>query len=627
MPRQHAEFFSSLAFLPVGTLDERGRPWASILVTLSNEDSSIGVTASTADGLVITANVSPHDPFFRSLDTSIGNQSNSEPLFAAVGIDFATRRRNKLAGTISSATLDRTGKSHLRLNSNEHLGNCPKYITVRSLVPCSRTPRLALDEFDSLKTPLPLPCKEVIDRASTLFLATTHVPSAGDAPDAAPYMGLNHRGGAPGFVRLCEEPREGGQVDTYLVLPDYSGNRFYQSLGNIQSSALVGLVFPDFSAGHALHVTGTAENLFDTHAEEVMPRMSLITRVRVTGAVFIESALSLRMDSEEQLSPYNPPLRYLQRELEAMGRPVLPRANAEDPVSATLVSARKLSTTVSTFSLQLSKPVEAVIPGGFGIFDFSQVLDSGYSHMNESNPQAVNEDYVRTWTVSSSPDIDPKTRRFCPVDTIEVTVKHQPKGLISSFLHRQGDLVANVEEPALTFTLRGTGGQFSCLTRENSAPRVPPRMLWVAGGVGITPFMSMWDGIRQVLEVAPAAFSTDIVLVFAARDDDLNLVRHFLESAGSLLPSVSLRILAHQSVGPARTEGQSARESLTRDYGAPLLSIREGRLTPADLERVENPLDREAFLCGPADLMRTTREWLRSRGDGSQLVHQESFFF
>ena len=61
-------------------------------------------------------------------------------------------------------------------------------------------------------------------------------------------MGVNHRGGAPGFVRVYEE-NDGDAVTTYLVLPDHSGNRFYQSLGNIETDPQVGLVFHGFHHG------------------------------------------------------------------------------------------------------------------------------------------------------------------------------------------------------------------------------------------------------------------------------------------------------------------------------------------------------------------------------------------
>jgi len=324
MPQQHAEFYAGLAYLPLAAMDGAGRPWASVVVTRSDVDSSVGIELSEPGRLNISAQVSLDDPLVRAITQT--TSTDSSPLFAGVGVDFSNRRRNKLAGSIESAAVDASGKLSLTLASDEHLGNCPKYITVRSLSPFTRTPRVSLNRFNEITEPLSSQCKEVIDRASTAFLATMHTVDAESSDDSQADMGLNHRGGPPGFIRLYEETEKQRDaatagsaskdtVSTYLVLPDYSGNRFYQSLGNIQSDALVGLVIPDFTTGDVLYVTGIAENLFNDDAERLMPRMTLVTRVRVTGAVFIEEALNLRLEGAEQLSPYNPTRRYLRHEL------------------------------------------------------------------------------------------------------------------------------------------------------------------------------------------------------------------------------------------------------------------------------------------------------------------------
>lgn len=106
------------------------------------------------------------------------------------------------------------------------------------------------------------------------------------------------------FCCICISP-------TYLVLPDYFGNRFYQSLGNIETDPQVGLLFPDFTTGDVLYITGNAENLHDEEAEAIMPHVGLLTRIQVIGAAFVKEGLNLRMVSEEQYSPYNPPVQYL----------------------------------------------------------------------------------------------------------------------------------------------------------------------------------------------------------------------------------------------------------------------------------------------------------------------------
>lgn len=633
MPQQHAEFYAGLPYLPLATLDEQGRPWVSILVTQSDIDDSIGITVSAKNTVNLLAQLSPHDPFFRAIKLNSQAVTDKPSLFAGVGIDFSNRRRNKLAGNIDSHHIDDSGKLHLTLISDEHLGNCPKYITVRSLVPYSRKPEVQLERFKVCNEPLSDECKRVINQASTVFLASKHTPkNNNDIGDQAD-MGLNHRGGMPGFVRIYEETcnlpntrSSNKTVTTYLVLPDYSGNRFYQSLGNIQNDELVGLVFPDFVTGDMLYVTGKAKNLFDHEAQQLMPRMSLVTRICITGAVFIKSALNLRLLSHEQFSPYNPPRRYLREELAQKGHANTTETGLENAMKASLTSIKKLTTSISTFSFQLSNPIEVPLPGGFGIFNFSEHLDTGYSHMNEINPQTVNEDYTRTWTLSSAPSFNADKQQFNLVDTLDITVKHKVNGLISNFLHVKNTL------PHLEVLLKGTGGGFSCFDKraEKALPHIPENMLWVAGGVGITPFMSMWDGITNIHQASldrDALSAVNIVLVFAGRDDDVALVRHFLKNYDALPASISLTIVAYQSAGSAKLEARAALTALKNDYPQAPIIIEQRRLQLTDLANIDNLNQREVFLCGPDSMMTSTQEWLQTHSENRLKIHQESYAF
>ena len=316
MPQKHAEFFAGLSYLPLATLDHHGRPWVSLLVTQSDTDPSVGIKVTGPNTTDVVAETNPHDPFVRSVIQDQGGGLTAL-LFAGVGVDFTNRRRNKIAGAIGAANVEGRGKISLKLLSDQHLGNCPKYITLRTLEHFERRPELDHDRFDAPFSALPEAAKSVVARASTVFLATKHTGD-GTAAGAPTDMGVNHRGGAPGFARLYEED-EGGRVTTYLVLPDHSGNRFYQSLGNIETDPQVGLVFPDFETGDILYVTGDAENLLGHAADALMPRVNLLTRIKITGAVFVRCGLNLKLTSEEQPSPYNPPVKYLRAELEQKG--------------------------------------------------------------------------------------------------------------------------------------------------------------------------------------------------------------------------------------------------------------------------------------------------------------------
>jgi len=633
MPSQHAQFYAGLPYIPLSTLDLAGRPWVSILVTKSEDDPSIGIEVLADNELELSSAISQYDPFLRALQTT--NTAQQSPLFAGVGVDFANRRRNKIAGNITSVITGEHGKVQLRLKSNEHLGNCPKYITVRNLQPCARDAEIALDSFDSLNDSLPDECKAVIDQASTVFLATKYIARANTNVDSKTDMGLNHRGGLPGFVRTyeeVEESSEGRSVTTYLVLPDYSGNRFYQSLGNIESDAEVGLVFPNFNNGDMLYVTGSAENLYDDEAQALMPRMSLVTRIRLTGAVFVSSALDLQMTASEQFSPYNPPIRYLQQEIEQMGHVKTSQTTTEQPIKATLISTQKLTSSISTFSFKLSEPITAPLAGGFGVFDFSELLDTGYSHMDEMTPQQVNEDYMRTWTLSSAANFNSDSRQFDLVDQVNITVKRKPKGLVSNFLHDQSELLSNAQNKAQQITFSGTGQGFSCFYQATAEliPRVPSKMLWVAGGVGITPFMSMWDAVinlSRALTNSETPLVTDIVLVFAGRDDDIAILKHFVKDQVALIEGVSLRIMAYQSLVDSQLKAENIAALLQSEYPHASLKIEQKRVSEVDFSQIESVLDREVFLCGPDNLMNSTQSWLQHLKVDPLKIHQESYFF
>ena len=64
----------------------------------------------------------------------------------------------------------------------------------------------------------------------------------------------------PGFVAI-------DKTSGCLSIPDFSGNRFFNTLGNIELDARVGLMFLDFKNGDALFVTGRAS--IDWNADRV----------------------------------------------------------------------------------------------------------------------------------------------------------------------------------------------------------------------------------------------------------------------------------------------------------------------------------------------------------------------
>lgn len=95
MSEQHRIFHTSnLQFIPVTALDDRGRPWGSIL---AGEGGSVGfVTSSDDTTLIVDAAVRPGDPVLTTITAFLEDQRPCEKsaperfLIAGIGIEHAT---------------------------------------------------------------------------------------------------------------------------------------------------------------------------------------------------------------------------------------------------------------------------------------------------------------------------------------------------------------------------------------------------------------------------------------------------------------------------------------------------------------------------------------------------------
>lgn len=87
--------------------------------------------------------------------------------------------------------------------------------------------------------------------------------------------------------------------DGWLTIPDFVGNRFFNTLGNIALNPHAGLVFPDFSTGGLLQMTGAAELLFDPPAGKPLEGAERYWRFRPRRIVWRPDALPIRYDFAE----------------------------------------------------------------------------------------------------------------------------------------------------------------------------------------------------------------------------------------------------------------------------------------------------------------------------------------
>ena len=237
MPQQHRDFFAGLPAFFIATLDANGWPVATVL---SGPPGFI----STVDQshLRINAPRREDDPALSAL--KIGN-----PL-GALGLDFTNRRRNRVNGDIT-----RLDKNRLEMAVKQSFGNCPKYIQRRVISQATSGPEL-IEHLDRLDEK----AKKLIASADTFFVASyAHGELASGGAD------ISHRGGKPGFVQI--------EGDT-LWIPDFSGNRYMNTLGNMLAQPRAALLFIDFTSGEVLHLQGLTEVSWQPHLQlHLQPRL------------------------------------------------------------------------------------------------------------------------------------------------------------------------------------------------------------------------------------------------------------------------------------------------------------------------------------------------------------------
>lgn len=145
-------------------------------------------------------------------------------------------------------------------------------------------------------------------------------------------------------------------------------------------------------------------------------------------------------------------------------------------------------------------------------------------------------------------------------------------------------------------------------------------MLCLAGGVGITPFISVWRFLLANHErflAADPAFQTDIAFLFTGRSYDLELLRHLLnEVHGALPPSIRLMVHAFQTTLDAKVAS----------FPLPV-TLHERRIERSDFESIEDLREREIYLCGPPSLMADASGWLEELDVLPNRIHQEAFDF
>lgn len=268
MPDQHRRFFQQLPFVVIGSVNTDGQPIASILANQS------GFMTST-DARHLMVNTLPSDQDMLTHHLKLG------AAIALLGIEPHTRRRNRMNGFVQKLT-DRS----FTIEVQHSFGNCPKYIQPRQAIFAPKTHDIEV----SLSNALTSLSRQIISHADTFFIASAH-PNAHKDRRAAHGVDISHRGGKIGFVSIAD--------DQTLIVPDYTGNRFFNTLGNLMLNPKVSLLFIDVKNSDILRINATAEVIVDNSPSIHMEISNYIgaerlLKLTISTIEYIKNGLALR---------------------------------------------------------------------------------------------------------------------------------------------------------------------------------------------------------------------------------------------------------------------------------------------------------------------------------------------
>ncbi|TLD31383.1 hypothetical protein PspLS_02385 [Pyricularia sp. CBS 133598] len=605
LPIHYVGRVQAAPLVAVGALDADAQPWTSIW---AGEPGFVRAIAPDVVGMRSLVDKA-HDPVAGVLfgDLADGevysdpNATGSGRPMSALAIDLETRDRVKVAGRLvagvrSAGAGGKVGDVQLAMAVTESIGNCPKYLNKKGI-------RLHVPEPELVSDALPLPAHalEILERADMFFMSTS---------DGRGDMDTNHRGGPPGLLRVVSN----GEDDAGVVLayPEFSGNRLYSSLGNLHVNDKVGITIPDFGTGDAMYLTGTARLLVGETAARLLPRTKVAVRIEVMAAKVVKDGLPFRGEAGE-FSPYNPPVRRLATEI-AAGLGMQEGKGSGGIAVAVLKQRQVLSPTITRYTFALQAPTgspKGQVVGSWttaqhATFDFSSELDAGYSHMRDDDPQSLNDDFVRTFTVSNPPAASPSDEGAAKDGDMQITVR--TNGPVTRLL-RNWNLRAPLEIPVMAFG----GGSLQIPSAGDDAVRPA---VFVATGVGITPLLSQAGALLSDQQKSAGA---RLSVLWSLRKEDLPFAADEFKRTPGLGAVTQLYV---SDLGATADSGSGPQVEVGQENGASLIIA--GRLTKQSLldaaGNQDGGLKAKFYICAGPAATKAITEWL-----ADQDVITESF--
>lgn len=271
---QHRAFYPQLPFIVLGTVDRNCDAWATVRAAPAGF-----LQSPDPYTLSVGLDREPADPADAGMD-------DGDPI-GMLGIELHTRRRNRLNGVIR-----RREPRGFDVAVGQSYGNCPRYIQLRDFAfvrepsaPSGEAP-VILDHLDGRST-------QMITAADTFF-----VSSYADLETGQRQVDVSHRGGRPGFVHVDETGE--------LTIPDFAGNLFFNTLGNILANGKAGLAFADFESGELLQLSGDAEVVLESPEIAAFQGAERLWRFRPRRILRRADALPLRWAlAPDGMSPHS----------------------------------------------------------------------------------------------------------------------------------------------------------------------------------------------------------------------------------------------------------------------------------------------------------------------------------
>ncbi|KAJ2895841.1 oxidoreductase FAD-binding domain-containing protein [Zalerion maritima] len=372
-------------------------------------------------------------------------------------------------------------------------------------------------------------------------------------------------------------------------------------------------------------LTGTSQILHSATATALLPHSKLAVKLTVSSSRFVRRGLPFRAVPGEP-SPYNPPAWPLSCERSTLSSSFPPSITSQ--FTASLTRRDILSPTIARFAFLVSSPSSSSVcgnrdegkeegkklqwqPGQHISLNFAPELDIGYAHVRDDDPGSLNDDFVRTFTISSppaprrSPEDGDNASKIPSVVELEITARLHGPATALLFKHPVGRVPLDI--PVL-----GVGGEERLRVTSSANPEDDDpnrgsgaKSVFIASGVGVTPLLA------QAPSLLEKGLSVEFEVFWTIRKEDLGLVKDSVERIKGLGERVRLFVTGVTAAGDSEG-GLDSSSNLVR-------SLKTRRMRREDVLGDGMAGKRKYFCCtGPA-LKKELDGWL----DGEDVAWED----